>query len=384
MRKFIRVFVLLPLSLVLMWVVRWLERRGTLVRFGTFWRSRLGHMVGNTECYLSERDAGLQPKAFDIWFPDPERDANPVVSGKYRRLLHVWPAWLARTVFAVNGLDPRWQRHIVTTRQVDRDTLGLWAKHAPHIDFTEKEEGRGRQLLKQLGIPADAPFVCLMVRDASYLARRFPKADFSYHDYRDADISDYIPTAVELVRRGYYVVRMGAVVGKPLFAKHSHIIDYAVNGRTAAGDLYLGAKCAFCVGTPAGFTGIPAAFNRPLALTDCVPLEYMMTWVKGVAIWKHHEKEGNRMGIREICEAGLGLATFGQIFERERVKLINNSSQEIYECAMECAIRTETNDWAGEPQDAFWMNLPTSMVNGAPANGVKRVRIGEAFLKGYA
>ena len=382
--KLVRVIFLLPAAALIMWAVRLLAKRGVLVRFGTFWHSRLGHMIGNTECYLCERDAGLQPKAFDIWFPDPAKDANPVISGKYRNLLHVWPAWLARPVFAVNGLDPRWQKHIVVTKQVDRDTLGLWEKHAPHIGFTEREERRGNSLLRSLGIPSGALFACLMVRDGSYLARRFPKADFSYHDYRDADISDYIPTAVELIRRGYYVVRMGAIVGKPLLAKHSMIIDYPARGRTAFGDLYLGAKCAFCVGTPAGFTAIPAVFNRPLALTDCVPLEYALTWGRGVMTWKHHEKEGRRLGVREICSSGLGLATFSQLFEQQRVKLVNNSAQEIYECAMECAIRTETGDWGGETQDAFWDNFPTSMVNGSSVNGVKRIRIGAEFLKGYA
>ena len=72
MRKLGRL-ALLPLAFLIVWVVRWMEKRGTLVRFGTFWHSRLGHMIGNTECYLSERDAGLQPKAFDIWFPDAEK-----------------------------------------------------------------------------------------------------------------------------------------------------------------------------------------------------------------------------------------------------------------------------------------------------------------------
>lgn len=382
MRKLGRIL-LMPIAFLIMWAVRALEKRGTLVRFGTFWRSRLGHMVGNTECYLCERDAGQQPNAIDFWFPDPDRDANPVISAKYRRRLHVLPGFLARPVFAANAMSRHWQKHIILTKQVDRDTGGLWETHAPHIGFTEKEEERGRSLCGKFGIPVGAPFVCIMVRDGSYLAKRFPKADFGYHDYRDADISDYVPAAVELVRRGYYVVRMGAVVGKPLYAKHSMIIDYPMRGRTPFGDLYLGAKCAFCVGTPTGFTGIPMAFNRPLALTDCVPLEYMLTWVKGVAIWKHHEKEGKRMGVREICDAGLGLATFGQQFEQQRIKLVNNSPQEIYECAMECATRTETNDWEGDAQDAFWRDFPTSMVNSAPANDVKRLRISAEFLKGY-
>ena len=313
---------LLPFAFALVWFSR---RSKRLIRFGEFNSQRLGHLIGNSESYLCEKDAGMQPDALDIWFPAPGRRANRLIEGKYRKLLRVWPRSLARAVMTVNAIFPDPIKHVVLSSQFDRDIHGLWQRHAPHIGFTAAEKRRGEAMLRHMGIPPGAKWVCVVVRDDAYLRRRFPDRDYSYHDYRDADLSEYLPAIVELMRRGYYVVRMGDTVAKHLNVKHARAIDYAVNGRSDFGDLYLGAHCAFCLGTPCGFTAIPMAFNRPLAVTDMAPLGYAPTWCEGLMIWKHHVRDGKRMTIREIFESDLGIATFSHLFKAAAVTLENNS-----------------------------------------------------------
>ena len=370
---------LLPFAFAVVWLSRRTKRP---IRFGEFNCQRLGHMVGNSECYLCERDTGMQPDTIDIWLSVPGHRANRVIERKYKKLLRVWPAWVSQTIYAVNSVFPQPLNHLVLNSQVDRDIHGLWKTHGPHIGFTFSERRRGENLLLDLGMPLDAKWVCLIVRDATYLQRHFPEANFSYHDYRDADISEYLPAVVELMRRGYYIVRMGDTVAKHMNVKHSKIIDYALNGRTEFGDLYLGAHCAFCLGTPTGFMAIPQAFNRPVAVTDMVPLGYSPTWSDGLMIWKHHVKDGKRMSLREIFEADLGLATLGPLFQKAGVTLENNTSQEIFDVAMEMADRVE-GKVDDTPQPAFWDNFPQLVANGGPVNKVTRIRIGREFLKGY-
>lgn len=374
---------LLPLALIVIGVIRFISR-WCMVRFGIFWSPRLGHMIGNSECYLCERDSGLQPKALDLWIPASGPRANRVVERKYRKILHVMPRRVGTLCFQVNALFHGWEKHAIQTIQVDRDVKGLWEKHAPHVGFTEREHSKGLRLLTALGIPPGASWVCLIVRDPSYLRAKFPGADFSYHDYRDADVSNYIPAAVELARRGYYVVRVGDGAAKPFHVKHTRIIDYAHGKRTPFGDLYLGAKCAFCLGTPTGFMAIAQTFNHPLCITDMVPLEYAPTWSRGLMIFKHHQKDGKRMSVREICDAGLGTATFAHLFRHAGVTLQDNTPEEIFALAMEMADHVETGSFDGEAQGAFWSNFPTSMVNGAPLNENIRLRIGREFLKDYS
>ena len=156
-----------------------------------------------------------------------------------------------------------------------------------------------------------------------------------------------------------------------------------MNGRSDLGDLYLGANCAFFLGTPCGFMAIPQAFNRPIAVTDLAPLGYGPTWCEGLMIWKHHMKDGKRMSTTEIFENDLGLATFSHLFQAKGVTLDNNTSQEIFDVAMEMADRDQGKiDTAPQPQ--FWDRFPQFMSGGYPVNDVIRIRIGREFLKEYS
>ena len=64
--KMLRLF-MAPAALLAVGIVR-LISPWKLVRFGEIWSSRLGHLVGNLECYLCEKDALIQPESCDIWF----------------------------------------------------------------------------------------------------------------------------------------------------------------------------------------------------------------------------------------------------------------------------------------------------------------------------
>ena len=48
------------------------------------------------------------------------------------------------------------------------------------------------------------------------MQRRFSGTDFSYHDFRDADISTYRDCVEDLIQKGYKVVRIGADTNQEL------------------------------------------------------------------------------------------------------------------------------------------------------------------------
>jgi putative glycosyltransferase (TIGR04372 family) len=242
-------------------------------------------------------------------------------------------------------------------------------------------------LLRKLGIPKGAKWVCLIVRDNAYMKAKFPQNDWSYHDYRDANLEDYMYAAQNLIVEGYYVVRMGEVVAEQLPIKHTKLIDYPPQ-RTEFGDLYLGANCEFCIGTPCGFMMIPQVFQRPLCMTDFAPIEYFTTFVEGLIIWKHHIRDDKEMTIREIAESGAGLAGFTPQFAQIGITLKNNTPEEIKEVAMEMCERFKNNGHQAEydeedSQGAFWNSFPRSIVNGKPLHGKIKVRIGRAYLEAY-
>ena len=370
--KLLRLLVV-PLALVVVGWMRWHGR----VRIGQLWSGRLGHLIGNTECYLCERDVGRHAGYLDIWYSRGV-SANGVIERRYKRTLHTGPGWLLDVVVRVNRLWVGWERFEVAARQFDRDVDNLWISHAPHIGFSGWDAWRGRRLERKLGI--GGKWVCLMVRDGAYLREH---GEFGYHDYRDSDVADYRLAVEEVLERGYWVVRMGAKVDRPFHVEHPHYVDYASSGqRSEFGDLWLGANCAFCLGTSTGFTSIPHAFGRPVVYVNHAPLEYSPTFYdKALVIWKHHQKDGKRMTLAEIFGSGAGQFTAAQQFAAAGITLQDNSPEEI-----RAAVVEQLEGVGSEPQPEFWDAFPLQAIspyNGEPLHGQPRMRIGREFLKGY-
>ena len=133
-----------------------------------------------------------------------------------------------------------------------RDINNLFEK-CQVLDFTNEEEIYGKKILNKFGLKDKDKFVCLAVRDGAYQLKKIPARyrNWAYHDHRHTDVDKFMLAAEELAKRGYFVFRMGVVVEKPFNSKNSKIIDYAnSNLRSDFMDVYLGAKCSFCISTP--------------------------------------------------------------------------------------------------------------------------------------
>lgn len=367
-----------------------------MVRFGALFCSRLGHLAGNTECYLCERDAGLHKKrgrTLDIWTPQG-KPANEYLLKMFARVMPI-SRW-AGLVHAAGSRLPQWnERHSFSDSQWGRDIHNLMEKTPPHLKLTRAERRRGEREQRSLGIPDGAKWVCIIARDPLYLKAMAPGSDFSYHGFRDSDINHYRQAAVALMERGYWVIRMGAFVDQPMRLQAPQFIDYAVSGRRSDFlDVYLGANCAFCISNGTGFDGIPMIFRRPIVFVNEAPFEYLSTWMKdSLAIWKHHYRDGKRLGPAEIVAAGAGLFSRSDEYEKAGIALMENTDEEIKDVALEMANRLEGKPPVGDGleemdealQRSFWLAYPRSVSkhNGLPLHGEVTMRIGARFLRTY-
>ena len=362
-------------------------RLGLPLRFGMIMSNRIGHMAGNMECYLCEREAGLS-RGWDFWHHSTE-PCSKQLDKMLRRVVRVDPTPFTRICALLNEMFPGGERHKIDTANVDRDIYNLFEKHPPQLSFTLTEQLRGGLELQALGVPYGAKFVCLIVRDAAYLPH------LAYHSYRDSDIATYDQAALALAERGYYVLRMGAKVLKPFTVNHPHVIDFANSPKYSDFlSVYLGAHCEFCLSNGCGFDAIPVIFRRPICYVNYVPIEYLQTYHRGsLAIWKHHYKDGKRMTLAEIYASGAGHFMRADEFAEAGITLVDNTPEEITAVALEMANRTErklSGSMAESVDDLkagidFWTAFPrsNSTYNGKPLHGKINMRIGREFLKGY-
>ena len=207
---------------------------------------------------------------------------------------------------------------------------------------------------------------------------------------RKASIDNFILAAEELASRGYFVFRMGKIVSSPLKSNNHKIIDYASsNSRNDFMDIYLGAKCTFCISASSGFDGVATTFRRPLVQIVVPLLDAKTEHKKVLILTKHHfsKKKKRNLTLSEIALSEIANCAATKQFEALGVELIENSPEEIKDIAVEAIERTE-GKWENTEidhklQDKFWKIFYSSnyLNTGRFAHEILKARFGKKFLK---
>lgn len=368
-----------------------------LIRIGGLISSRIGHFAGNIELYLCEKDAGIntpKQKYIDLFYFQYKPICNHQLARMWKRILYIGPELLLAPIRKVNKLLPSWEVHeIGQNTQHDRDVHNLLDQYPHHLEFTDQEKNSGIKGLRELGIPEKASFVCLFVRDSAYLNTQFGSG-YSYHDYRDCDIQNYVLAAEELANLGYYVIRMGAAVNQLLKSDHPKIIDYAGKGlRTDFMDIYLGYKCEFCISSSAGWDSVPSClFRKPTIFTNVVPIGLLLTFSSKFLLTTRRyidSKLHRELTLAEIFDTGVGFFSRASQYKNAGITLIENTPQEIKDVVTEMVElikypRYIHNEEDENLQKCFWEIFPVHSKDSTFGNafhGEIKARFSSAYLR---
>lgn len=354
-------------------------------RFGRLREDRIGHLAMNTEYYLCRREAEGR-RSWDL-FCRLGATANGQLMEMWSRVLPmsplIWPFW------KLNTLLPGGKGNEVDLPLTNPDyerCRDLFAAQKPHLSFTPEEEAEGACALRAMGVPEGMPFVCFHARDSAFLERTGASC-FDYHDFRDSSIKNFIPAARALTRRGYALIRMGAVVTESLEADDPLVIDYASRHRTESMDIYLAGKCAFFIASNSGIADVTEVFRRPQVRTNVTQFfaEMLLAGSKDIFIPKRVwlKKESRCMSFRELVASPAWELRRSDQLEALGARMLENTPEEIQEAALELEERLR-GVWRETPEDvqrqkAFW-----SILRGAGKLKAPPVsRIGAGFLRRY-
>jgi putative glycosyltransferase (TIGR04372 family) len=341
--------------------------------------TRIGHFAINTEIYLCEKDAGFEPKnSLDIFFIESNYICNQQLFKMWKRKLIV--SQIAYYFHFANRLLR------MQDRNSSKDIYNLLESTCPHLEFTTEEHELGRDELNSMSININDKFICFLARDDAYLVQTFKNMDWYYHNYRDCSVENYLLAAEELTKRGYYALRMGSIVKESLNTQNPKIIDYASKFRTDFMDIYLGANCHFIISCGSGFDSIPRIFRKPIVYVNRVPIDHLTTYsYKFINIFKRHWniKEKRFMSLFEIFTSGASKFLRTQQYEQIGVELIENTSEEIRDAAIEMDERLkgtwQTTEEDEELQRRFWKIF--GKYADPELHGEFRARIGANFLR---
>jgi putative glycosyltransferase (TIGR04372 family) len=173
----------------------------------------------------------------------------------------------------------------------------------PLLSVTDEERSFIDRALHMLGLPRDAWYVCLHVREPGF----HKSWNSRYPSMRDANIDDYGEAIALIVQSGGWVIRMGDPTMKPL-PPMPNVIDYAHSTlKTPKADILIALGCRFFLGTNSGFATIPAIYGVRCVFSNWLPI--------GLPLWPSHDlvapklfwNEGDKryLTLQEIFESGL-------------------------------------------------------------------------------
>jgi putative glycosyltransferase (TIGR04372 family) len=358
------------------------------IKVGFLRSDRIGHFTLDTELYLLEKK-NKKIKSIDLFYLGRKNVCNKTLERLWRKELIIFPRFILRPLC----LQIRFFKFLNFLRCGhticgQRDILNLLDQYPPTIQLSNDDLIKGDNERLKIGLPKKAKFVCLIVRDSSYLEKLYGKK-ISIHDYRDSDIDDFVTACETLTELGYYVIRMGANVKKPINTNNTMIIDYAFkNLRTHFMDIYLASKCEFCITTGTGFDGTTLMFRKPNIYVNIAPLFFLRLECSNLLSIPCHyysKKLSRNLTISEITNSNSATYLETKSFFDDGIKLIKNSAEDIKQLCIEAAKRN-SKEWADDKGDKlherFIKIFPSKKAfRSVVYHGEIKGRIGSDFLK---
>lgn len=253
----------------------------------------------------------------------------------------------------------------------------------PLFQLNSEDQEFGREQLIKAGIPRDAWFVSLHVRDAGYKTGSY-LANEEYDSYRNADIESYKLAVQEVIKRGGYVVRVGDPKMKPSFVMDGYF-DYALSDiRSNRMDVFLFSQCRCFVGVSSGPVLTPVLFGVPVVMTNFVPMSGRPHAGNCIYIpkllWLRNERR--YAAFHEVLSSDLGRMFTSHGYEKKNIDIIDNSPEEIRDVVVEMLDRLDGSAVYSE-EDEKYQRLISELYRKYSGYG-DMGRIGKAFVQNYA
>lgn len=262
-----------------------------------------------------------------------------------------------------------------------RESERAWAEagRGPLLTLPPERIAAGRARLVEAGLPADAWFAALHVRDPGFHGagegrRRLDLAA------RDSDLATYLPAVERVTARGGWVVRLGGPAALAL-PPMPRVVDYAHSDvRSPELDVVLLASARLMIGTLSGPAHVASCFATPTIHTNGFPSNLVPTrhdiWVPKL----YRERASGRiLSLAQSISAPFRGEIRGSGFDDHGIDLVDNTAEDLADAADEMLDRLEGRGPADDPavREVFWQ---TSNVYIAPISARFLARHRSALL----
>ena len=311
------------------------------IRFGLLSSERIGELAIRTENYLMNKMFKARNTIHIDIFTHTHIVANKTLLDLIKKRLFMLPSIIGYPIYHLfKTLSIKmnfFKRFIIILPFWDVNHLLSKTESCLKLDATSLK--KGEEFLEKLKIEKNSKIICLIVRDTNYLKLKFPTKDWSYHNQRNCDISNYEMAIKYAMNKGYYVFHMGDKPKNYLDLEDKKFIQYAKNHRTDFLDVYLAYKCEFCITMGTGWDLVASYnFRKPMVWTNALPIADPMAHS-----WKYifspklyfSNKENRYLSLREIKDLGLSFKNQLNDYNELNISLIENTPVEIMDMTKE-------------------------------------------------
>lgn len=363
-----------------------LRKCGFKYRFVYFQSYRIGHLAMEPDLFLKEELLGIRPRLPVVWLAPRDHLANRHLFAYWAKHFRVvqspWFARLLRPLALTEALGFETYTYAVDRHHTARyPQIQLqWQNRPPLLALTEEDRKFGWSVLKKLGVPEGAWFVCIHCRESGF----YPAEAF--HSFRDGNIMTYVPAMEAVTACGGWCIRMGDKTMKPL-PQMTNVIDYALDPeKSERMDVFLCAAGRCFLGANSGLCNLANIFGVPVAMANQVPLAHVLPYgYVDLAIPKLYWSVADQrlLTFKEILDSpGCGYDE-SKHFEQAGIKLVDNSPEEIRELLLELLETATATVEYSEEDNERQRRFKSLMRPGHLSYGAGS-RVGQHFLRQHA
>ncbi len=307
----------------------------------TVFTDRIGHLAIEPDCLLKEQMQGLiQPRKWIMLAP-LSRTANDHLLSYWQPHFRIVRSPLA--CFLISSMS-RWgfMRHDIShyarafgKAQKAYRIYSEWNGRQPILRLTPEDDDWGKDMLRSLGLPEGAWFVCLHAREEGFSA-----VDEELHRHRNSSIENMLEAAQKITNAGGWIFRMGDPTMRTLPPMRK-VIDYAHHElKSDRLDIVLCAKARFFLGNTSGIAFVSSVFGVPCALANMIPVATLGFNAYDISIPKLicSQTDSRIMTFDELFGSTIASYQYSSQYERGRLQVIENTSADI------CLLATEMID----------------------------------------
>lgn len=351
------------------------------------YRRRIGHLAIEQDVFVKVQLLGDRRRRHGIIVISSETVANECLLEYWRRYISVvrspfWASILAG-LDRFLGLQVDVSRYSVAINETAPyvSVLRAWGSRPALLALTKAHQREGRARLADLGVPHDAEFICVHCREGGYSA-----GDEWAHSFRSCKVENYLLAVSELVKRGFWCIRMGDA-SMSRIEPVEKFIDYAHrDARSDFMDVFLSAGCAFFLGSASGLSWVANVFGRSCGIANQTPLSSALAYGReDVAIHKllWSESEERYLTFREALDSDIGNFRFSTLYKEHRIRPLENTPEDVRDLALEMLERSEGRA-VYEPEDEELQERFKSLMRPGHYGYGGVNRVGRDFLRKYA